>query len=182
MPVYVSMLRGINVGPHKRIKMDRLRACFEALGFEQVRTYINSGNVIFKAGKTSTPGLSKKIEEKLLGEFRFPVPVVSRAAAEISGAVANNPFAQEREIDVDKLHVMFLSGSLNSAALKNLAQFTALPERSRCIGQEIFLYLPKGVAESKLMNAPLERLLSVVPATRNWRTVNQLAQMCQEYE
>ncbi len=77
---------------------------------------------------------------------------------------------------------MFLSGRLNSAALKNLLQFTELPERSHCIGQEIYLYLPNGVAESKLMKAPLDRLLSVTTTTRNWNTVNQLAQMCQEYE
>lgn len=182
MPVYVSMLRGINVGPHKRIKMDQLRQCFEALGFEQVRTYVNSGNVVFKAGKISTSTLSKKIEEKLLSAFGFPVPVVSRTAAELSETVANNPLLKEQTINLDRLHVMFLSGRLSSSALKNLAQFTELPERSHCIGQEIYLYLPNGVAESKLMKAPLDRLLSVITTTRNWNTVNQLAQMCQEYE
>jgi uncharacterized protein (DUF1697 family) len=184
MPVYVSLLRGINVGPHKRIKMDQLRQCFEALGFDNVRTYINSGNVVFKAAKTkmSTSALSKTIEERLLSEFGFPIPLVSRKAAEISAAVANNPFLQEPGINVDKLHVMFLSRPLSSAAQKNLVQLTAPPERSHSVGQEIYLYLPNGVAESKLMKAPLDRLLSVVNTARNWKTVNQLAQMCRECE
>jgi uncharacterized protein (DUF1697 family) len=72
MPIYVAMLRGINVGGHKRIKMDQLRASFEALGFEQVRTYIQSGNVVFKTRKLSSVALSKRIEEKILSDFGFP--------------------------------------------------------------------------------------------------------------
>lgn len=180
MPVYVSLLRGINVGPHKRIKMDKLRHCFKSLGFDNVTTYINSGNVVFKTAKISTAALSKTIEEKLFSEFGFPVPVVSRTAREIAETAVNNPLLKQRGIDLERLHVMFLSGPLNSAAQKNLAQSTALPERSHCSGQEIYLYLPNGVAHSELMKALLDRLLSVTTTTRNWKTVNQLAQMCQE--
>src|ERR1700674_4550492 len=71
MPIYISMLRGINVGGHKPVKMDQLRKSFEALGFEQVQTYIQSGNVVFKTGKASPAVLSKKIEEKILKDFGF---------------------------------------------------------------------------------------------------------------
>jgi uncharacterized protein (DUF1697 family) len=182
MPVYVSLLRGINVGPHKRIRMDQLRHCFEALGFEQVRTYINSGNVVFKAAEVSTSSLSKKIEEKLRKEFGFSIPVISRKAVDISNAIANNPFLQERGVDLERLYVMFLSGPLNSAALKNLAQFTAPPDRTHCLGLEIYLHLPNGIGQSKLMKAPLDRTFSVTTTIRNWNTVNQLAQMCRECE
>ena len=174
------MLRGINVGPHKRVKMDQLRQCFQALGFDNVRTYINSGNVVFKAGKRSTSALSKSMEEKLSSEFGFPVPVVTRTAGDLAETIANNPLLNERGIDIEKLHIMFLSGPLSSAAQKNLARLTSLPERSHCIGQEIYLYLPNGVAESKLMKAPLDRILSVESTARNWKTVNQLVQICQE--
>jgi uncharacterized protein (DUF1697 family) len=82
--IYVSMLRGINVGGHKRIKMDQLRASFQALGFEQVKTYIQSGNVVFKTGKLSPAGLSKRIEERILKDFGFPVSVISRTSDAIS--------------------------------------------------------------------------------------------------
>jgi uncharacterized protein (DUF1697 family) len=182
MPVYVSMLRGINVGTHKRIKMDRLRQCFETLGFNEVRTYINSGNIVFKAGRSRTSSLSKRIEERLLKEVGFPIPVISRTAAEISNAIANNPFLKERGIDVERLYVMFLSGPPNSASLKNLAQFTASPERYHCLGLEIYLHLPNGIGQSKLMKTPLDPTFSVTTTIRNWNTVNQLARMCQECE
>jgi len=178
MPIYVSMLRGINVGPHKRIKMDQLRASFEALGFEQVKTYIQSGNVVFKDRSISTLALSKKIEKQLLGNFGFSIPVVTRTADELAATVKNNPFPGG--IDPEKLHVMFLSDAPSQAALAKLSEVTAAPEQSHCRGKGIYLYLPNGVAESRLMKAPLERILSVVPTTRNWKTVNQLAQMCGE--
>jgi len=80
MAIYISMLRGINVGGHKRIKMDQLRRSFEELAFEQVKTYIQSGNVVFKAGKISTSALSKRIEDRILKDFGFPVAVISRTS------------------------------------------------------------------------------------------------------
>ena len=180
MPVYVSMLRGINVGPHKRIKMDRLGASFEALGFERVETYIQSGNVVFKSGKISTAELSKKIEEKLEGDFGFSIPVVSRTAKEMSATVKNNPFLRERGIEAERMHVMFLSDAPAAERLKKLAEVATPPERTSCSAREIYLYLPNGVAESKLMKSNLEKILGVVPTTRNWRTVKELARMCEE--
>jgi uncharacterized protein (DUF1697 family) len=180
MPVYTSMLRGINVGPHKRMKMDRLRVSFEALGFEQVETYIQSGNVVFKTGKISTSRLSKQIEERLLADFNFSVPVVTRTAKEINAAVDNNPFLREKGIDLEKLHVMFLSEAPVPAALEKFASLISPPDRCHCLNKQIFFYLPNGVSGSVLMKQPVDRLLQVVPTMRNWRTVNQLVQMCKE--
>jgi len=78
MPIYIALLRGINVGGNKRIKMDQLRKSFEALGLDRVATYIQSGNVVFKAGRVSASSLSKKIEERILGDFGHSVSVVLR--------------------------------------------------------------------------------------------------------
>src|ERR1039458_9100227 len=108
MPIYVSMLRGINVGGHKRIKMDMLRQSFEALGFEQVKTYIQSGNVVFRTGKISTLKLSKRIEERILSDFGFSVSVISRSGGELAKTIASSPFLNARNIDHERLHVMFL--------------------------------------------------------------------------
>jgi uncharacterized protein (DUF1697 family) len=83
MPIYISMLRGINVGGHKRIKMDDLRKSFEGLGFEQVKTYIQSGNVVFKAGNTSSVALGKKIEARIVSDFGFSASVIVRTGAEL---------------------------------------------------------------------------------------------------
>ena len=180
MPIYISMLRGINVGGHKRIKMDQLRKSFEALGFEQVKTYIQSGNVVFTTGKTSPAALSKKIEERILKDFGFPASVISRNADEMSKMIAENPFLQQRGIDPAKLHVMFLSEPPTPAALKELAEVTVAPEQCQCSAREIYFYLPNGVSKSVLWNSPVDRILAVVTTTRNWRTVNTLHRMCQE--
>jgi uncharacterized protein (DUF1697 family) len=178
--VYISMLRGINVGGHKRVKMDQLRQSFEALGFEQVQTYIQSGNVVFKAGKTSTSALSKRIEESILSDFGFPVSVISRTSDEMRDTIENNPFLKQRGIDPERLHVMFLSESPAPAALKKLADLIAVPDLCRGLGREIHFYLPNGVSKSVLMKTPVDRILAVSTTTRNWRTVNSLHQLCQD--
>src|SRR6266496_4832344 len=109
MPIYIAMLRGINVGAHKRMKMDKLRSCCESLGFEQVKTYIQSGNVVLRAAKTSTTALSKEIEESILSSFGFAVDVISRTRDELGRTIAANPFLKENGIDPAKLHVVFLA-------------------------------------------------------------------------
>ncbi len=180
MPIYICMLRGINVGGHRRIKMAQLRKSFEALGFEQVQTYIQSGNVVFKTGRTSPAGLSKRIEERILKDFGFPVSVMSRTADEMSKMIAENPFLKQRGIDQAKLHVMFLSEPPAPDALKKLAEVTVAPDQCQCSAREIYFYLPNGVSKSVLWNSPVDRILAVVTTTRNWKTVSSLHQMCQD--
>jgi uncharacterized protein (DUF1697 family) len=160
--------------------MGALREAFEALGFAQVKTFIQSGNVVYKAAKASTTVLSNKIENKLLEDFGFPVRVVSRTVEEMVKAVESNPFVAAPGIDQEKLHVMFLSTVPVPDALSKLNALIAEPEQCRCLGKELYLYLPNGAGESKLLKAPLDRILSVVSTTRNWRTVNSLHQMCQD--
>src|SRR5260370_31774150 len=123
------MLSGNSVGGHRRIKRAKLRKSFEAVGFEQVQTYIQSGNVVFKTGKTSPAGLSKRIEERILKDFGFPVSVMSRTADEMSKMIAENPFLKQRRIDQAKLHVMFLSEPPAPDALKKLAEVTWAPDQ-----------------------------------------------------
>jgi uncharacterized protein (DUF1697 family) len=180
MPVYVSMLRGINVGGHKKIRMDQLRASFEALGFERVKTYIQSGNVVFTAPKAAPVGLCKKIETRIQGDFGHSVSVVVRTAEEMNQVLNNNPFLKDNGIDPEKLHVMFLSNAPEPSAMEKVAVLASLPQQVRCIGQELYLYLPNGVAESFVMKKPVDRLLGVVTTMRNWRTVSTIHQMCQD--
>jgi uncharacterized protein (DUF1697 family) len=180
MPTYISMLRGINVGGHKRIKMEQLRKSFEGLGLERVQTYIQSGNVVFKTGKFSTLKLSKRIEDAILRDFGFPVSVISRSSDEMAATIERNPFLEEQGIAQEKLHVTFLSGVPTPAALKKLADLTAAPDQLRCFEREIYFYLPNGVSHSVLMKSPVDRILSVITTTRNWKTVNSLHQMCRD--
>src|SRR5260370_8732933 len=165
MAAYIAMLCGINIGPHKRIKMDRLRESFEALGLDRVRTYIQSGNVVFKAGKISPTGLYKKIEERLLNDFGFPVPVILRTRDQMEKTIRGNPLLKEKDIDPSKLHVAFLSEAPGSAALGKLEALTLAPDRARCLAKELYWYFPTGLSGSSFCNHPLDRPSPVPPTT-----------------
>lgn len=178
MPIYVALLRGVNMGPHKRMKMDRLRASFEALGFEQVQTYIQSGNVIFKAAKASPQTMAKKIEDRILADFGFPAPVVIRTQTEMERTIAGSPFIKRKGIDPTKLHIIFLRVAPDPTAMKELANLTTAPDESLCAGREIYLHLPNGMSKSTLMNNSLERRHLKGATTRNWQTVNNISDMC----
>jgi uncharacterized protein (DUF1697 family) len=178
MPIYLSMPRGINVGGDKKIKMDQLRTALEAIGLENVRTYIQSGNIVFKSKSASSAALSKKIEGAILKDFGHSVTVITRTADELAHTVKNNPFLKQSGIDPEKLHVMFLSDAPAPAVVEKLQSFATPPEALHCIGKEIYFYLPNGVANSLWMKKPVDRILGVVTTTRNLRTVNTLHQMC----
>ena len=173
------MLRGINVSGHKIIKMEQLRASFAALGFRNVKTYVQSGNVVFEATNDSAPNLSKKIEKKILSDFGFSVPVLLKTSKEIQEIIKCNPLLETPAIDHSKLHVTFLSGDPPKTALEQLRLLAATPEQFRVIGREIYLYCPNGYGNTKLSNAAIEKKLSVVATTRNWKTVNTLLAMAQ---
>src|SRR5579859_2256558 len=108
MPVYIALLRGINVGAHKRMKMEKLRACCEGLGWENAKTFIQSGNVAFRASKLSPAALAEKLEQKILKDFGFSADVVTRSQNEMAKIIETNPIIKQRGIDVTKLHVVFL--------------------------------------------------------------------------
>lgn len=177
MPVYISMLRGINVGGHNQVKMYALKELFESLGFEQVQTYIQSGNVVLKAGKSSSLQISRKIEERIAKEFGFRIPVVTRTSAEMGSVIEGNPFPKAKGIDLTKLHVTFLSEAPDPAAVRKLEPLAAAPDEFRSCGSEIYLYCPNGYSNTKLTNNVIEKILAVPATTRNWSTVNKLFEM-----
>jgi uncharacterized protein (DUF1697 family) len=174
------MLRGINVSGQKIVKMENLRSSFEALGFRRVRTYVQSGNVIFEATRGSPKDLAKSIEGKILSDFRFSVPLFLRTSDEMKEIVSYNPFLREKEIDGSKLHVTFLSESPANDAKERIGSLNALPDQFRLKGREIYLYCPNGHGRTKLSNTALEKRLSVGATTRNWKTVNQLVKISLE--
>ena len=180
MPAYISLIRGINVGGHNKVKMALLRKSVETLGFRQVQTYIQSGNLVFQGTKQSTSTISRKIEDAILKKFGFSAPVITITADEICATLDGNPFLKQKGIDVSKLHVIFLSGRPEAASVKKLEAIPSRDDRFEWRDQCLYLHLPDGTAQSKLANAPLERLLSVRTTTRNWNTVNELHKMAQD--
>jgi len=180
MPVYISMLRGINIGPHKRMKMEKLRASLEDLGFSSVKTYIQSANAVFKAAKTPPLTLSKKIEDQILADFGFPVNVITRTSDEMGKVIQNNPLLKQRDIDSSKLHVVFLSAIAGPDAVKKLESLTLPPDKVCCSESETYFYFPNGVSGSNVWKHPLDRVLAVTCTMRNWNTVNKLYEMALE--
>lgn len=175
MDTFISILRGINVSGQKKIVMADLKTLYENLGFIDVVTYIQSGNVIFKTDKnTGDTELASKIEQAIFTNYNFHVPVITRTAKEMADIISANPFLTNKEIDPEKLHVTFLSDSPKQANHESIKDPEYLPDRFIIIGKEVFLYCPDNYGETKLSNRFFESKLKVSATTRNWKTVNRL--------
>jgi uncharacterized protein (DUF1697 family) len=174
---YIAMLRGINVLGRKVVKMEALRASFHALGLRGAKTYINSGNVVFETTEKSSASLSKKIGDRILRDFGFPVPILLITSKDLQKVIRRNPFAKKKSIDASKLHVTFLKGPPTKAALRSLRALSGEPDQFRVGSKEIYIYCPDGYGRTKLSNTAFEKMLSVAATTRTWRTVNKLSEM-----
>lgn len=170
----VALLRGINVGGKNLLPMKALAGIFAAAGCVEVKTYIQSGNVVFRRlGETDVTGLIRAEIEK---RFGLKVPVIVRAAAELATAIAANPFLKTG-IDPARLHVMFLDDEPTAAMMAGLDAERSRPDEFVVIGREVYLHLPNGAAKTKLTNAYFDAKLRTVGTQRNWRTVMALAGM-----
>ncbi len=171
---YIALLRGINVGGNTMIKMTELKAVFERLGFENVATYINSGNISFDAKKTAEEKLVAKIEKAILSEFKKTVPVMVRERDAINGILSNNPYDGQFESH-KHMHVLFLKEEMSPEKTAQLLEAAPEGERFAVIGREIYCHLPMGVIDSILGKSFIEKKLKVAVTGRNWRTVEKLA-------
>lgn len=178
MKTYISILRGINVSGQKKILMIDLKALYESLALENVTTYIQSGNVIFKTNlELPNEELAKKIEQSVYEKYNFDVPVVIRSMEEIENVISANPFLKERDINTEKLHVTFLADAPRKASLESLKNCDYPPDRFVIIGKEVFLHCPGRYGETKLSNKFFENQLKVSATTRNWKTINKLLEI-----
>jgi uncharacterized protein (DUF1697 family) len=173
MKKYVSMLRGINVGGRKRIGMEALRRAYASIGFSNVQTYIQSGNVIFEEVESEDRAkLAKRIEGKIKSDFGFDVLAFLRSANDLQNLISNNPF---RNADLSKVHVTFLYTRPSSDfSLDEMGKAKGRGEDFKIAGEEVYLLCPNGYGISKLSNTFFERKLKVRATTRNWNTVNSL--------
>jgi len=173
MTVYVSMLRAVNVGGRSRIKMETLRQAYESLGLTDVRTLLQSGNVVFRTGLKDRQQLVKRIVQEIERRLELEVEVILRTAAEIATIVERGPVLSPRA-DPSKLLVMFLSGVPDAAAQAALLKAHKGPEMIELRGPEIYLYYPEGVGRSKLSGAVIENKLRTSGTARNWSTLAKL--------
>jgi uncharacterized protein (DUF1697 family) len=174
MTVFFAFLRGINVGGRTTIKMAALKTLFEGLGLENVKTLLNSGNVIFATKAKDRRKLTKTIEGAVEKEFGFRPAIVIRTAAEVGKIIAKNPFPDMAKSDPSHLLVMTLAEEPKAGAKERIAEVYAGPEKIEIKGENVYLTYPNGIGRSKLTNALLEKQLGVVGTARNWNTLTKL--------
>ena len=174
--VIVALLRGINVGGKNGMPMKELAAMFVDAGCKDVRTYIQSGNVVFRTGSTGGEDISSVIRASILSRFGYRVPVITRTGREFQTIVQANPFV-EAGADADKLHVFFLADLPDGAQVETLDPDRSPGDEFAVLGREIYLHCPNGVARSKLTNSYFDSRLSTTSTTRNWRTVLRLLEL-----
>lgn len=173
---YVAFLRGINVGGKNKVKMETLREVCSEQGFENVKTYINSGNVIFETDNSDSQKLALKIEKAIEKEFSLSIKVIVRSIAEIEEIVKNNPFDGQFENDKD-LHVFFLDEEMPSEKRELLLSNNNENEQFAVQNREIFCLLRVSVLDSLMGKDYIGKKLKVLATARNWRTVNKILEL-----
>ena len=174
--VNIALLRGINVGGKNRLPMKELAAMFVDAGCDDVRTYIQSGNVLFRREPTPGEDIPSLISASILDRFGYRIPIVTRTAREIREAVSANPFVAAG-MDADKLHVAFLPEPPDAALVETLDPNRSPGDQFVALGREVYLYCPNGFARTKLTNNYFDSGLSTTSTTRNWRTVLKLLEL-----
>jgi uncharacterized protein (DUF1697 family) len=174
---WIALLRGVNVGGSRKVPMADVRAAFEAAGATQVRSYVQSGNVVFSRRGTEAP-VQRAIETALHERFGIPIDVVLRTRGELATVVARHPFASRAPAPT-QVHVAFCAGRQPSGVLDDLDLRSFLPEAAVLAGRECYLYLPDGIGRSRLASA-VDRRLAPPITVRNWRTVTTLHELASE--
>jgi len=178
--VFICMLRGINVSGQKKVPMAELKRLFESLGLKNVTTFIQSGNVVFKADNSNQNAIAYQIGKGIREQFGFEVLVLLRTPEELQKAAGNNPFLKEKGIDPERLYITFLEKEPAMDRLDKMKEIHFEPDRFVIIEREVFLYCPNGYGRTKLNNTFFESKLKVKATTRNWRTVNELLRIASE--
>ena len=171
MPVYISLLRAVNVTGHNSIKMAGLKQMFESLGFSAVTTYLQSGNVVFTSERSDTAALRKRIETAIGKRFGMEVTVIVKTAAEFTTVIEGNPFDHER------VFVTFLAAAPASVSVDELNKVRKADELIIVKNSIVYFLCPGSYGTTKLSNIFLEKKIGVAATTRNWKTVTALAEL-----
>jgi uncharacterized protein (DUF1697 family) len=174
MTTYISLLRGINVSGQKLIKMDDLKAMYRQLNFQNIETYLQSGNVIFWDEKSDPSDLATTISSKIQKQFGFEVPVIVLNVDDLKEIIEANPFKDDLRMDQQFLHVTFLASDPKEIDFEKIAAKKSAGEEIVLIKKAVYLYCPNGYGRTKQTNNFLETKLRVGATTRNWKTLNEL--------
>ncbi len=174
--IHVALLRGINVGGKNKLPMKELSPLFVEAGCKDVVTYIQSGNVLFRASATVARRVPGTIAKAITEQFGYSVPVVTRQADDLRRIAQENPFLA-KGAEVTTLHVAFLAARPTAAKLRALDPDRSPADEYVVKGSEIYLHCPNGFARTKLTNAYFDSKLGTTSTVRNWKTVRKLLEM-----
>lgn len=180
METYISILRGINVNGQKLIKMDALRKMYEHLGFQDVKSYVQSGNIIFSTQKASPEVLANTITEQIAKDFGFDFPIIVLTIDNLKQIIESNPLLKDNSIDTSFLHITFLAATPQFFDREQIEEKKNDGEQISFSDNAVYLYCPKGYGATKLSNSFLEKKLKVNATTRNWKTSNELLKIAQK--
>lgn len=168
---------------HNKIKMTDLSSLFKEIGFVDVVTYIQSGNVVFNdPGNLSDAELTLKIEEAITTEFKYNIPVINRTPEELRDILSLNPFTEEENFDSEKLAVIFLNGKPSESQIEKVRGINYPPDKFMISGKEIYIYCPNGFGKSKIYTGFFEKKMKVTGTGRNWNTLNALIKIAENKE
>ncbi|HVA99106.1 MAG TPA: DUF1697 domain-containing protein [Bacteroidia bacterium] len=179
MQTYISILRGINVGGHRKILMADLKKMYEKLNLKEIVTYIQSGNVIFKTDKKNSDEIAKAIEKIIFETCQFQVPVIIRTIPEIKKIISENPFLKEKNTEIEKLHVTFLSEIPDKSNAEAILKYDYSPDKFSLNKKEVYVFCNNGYGNTKLSNPFFENKLKVGATTRNWKTLTKLLELAE---
>jgi uncharacterized protein (DUF1697 family) len=174
--IFIALLRGINVTGNNKIPMPELRALCAEAGWGDVRSYIQSGNLIFRADSAPTE-LEAELERAIAGRFSLTIPVIVRAAAAWPAYVADNPFPEASEHEPNLVMLALAKKPPRAGAVEGLRERAANGERIEGAGDAIWVHYPEGAGRSKLSPALFDRLAGSPVTARNWRTVLKLGEL-----
>ena len=175
MARHIVLLRGINIGSRNRIAMPELRKVLEAAGFDDVRTYVQSGNVVLSSGRSAAE-VERACERQIEQSFGLDIDVVARTRAQVANVVERNPLAKVAT-DPKRYQVSFLSGKPAADVMRKLEEAAAEQERVVLAGREIYAWHPEGIGRSRLWTLLAGRGLGVTATARNWTTVSKLLEL-----
>ena len=177
MKAHLALLRGINVSGHNMIKMEVLKTVLENAGFQNVRTYIQSGNVFVDSEEEHGASVGFKIKQEIFKELGLEVPVVVIGKEDLEECLKNNPYLKEKECDTKKLYVAFISKELSSGALNDLKISQFKPDEAAIDKSRIYIKYAVGAGKTRLDQKYIEKKLNVVATIRNWNTVTTFLEM-----
>lgn len=177
MKTHLALLRGINVSGHNMIKMDLLKKALENIGFQDVQTYIQSGNIFVDTPEENTAKVGFIMKQEIFKVFGCDVPVIVLGVADLQACFDNNPFLKEKDTDLKKLYVAFVSKELRSENINDLKISQFKPDEAHIDLNRIFIKYAVGAGKTRLDQKYIEKKLNLTATIRNWNTVTQLLKM-----